>query len=699
VARRLPTEKGPAPVRALVARARLAEAELALRGGHDPVRALAAAEQLTTVPGLEAEAWGLVAEARAALGQGREALEAARRATDSADLLDALLVHHRVARAYGEPDEVARVERRIIDTAPAAGTRLDDILETLRSSDGQTISRLQEVLRDGGASGWESRLAGLSAEVAIVRATPDEVEPAVAHAMACLEEPLPIVVRALTARRDWEHLATVATTDAVRPDASAAIEIRRGASAALKAGRAAAAASLARRALEITPQDRFARETLTRADDQVAVADRGWQPLSPGLTSPTHAPRHRAILSVLAQSLPLRSGGYATRSHGILTGLQVRGWEVEGVTRLGFPYDTWPSGDSRTVPATDIVDGIAYHRVLEPDRRAYPKHPVHDYVEPYAAAIEGHARRHGAALVHASSFYANGLAAREVSRRLGIPYVYEMRGVEDLMQVSRDPAFRGSGSDRFLHEVEFAACAEAERVFVITDALRREMVVRGVPEDKLVVLPNGVHASRFEPLPRDATLEAQLGLQDKAVIGYAGSLVHYEGLDLLLEAVALVASARDDLRLVIVGDGAHANELHRIAARAKLEDVVTFTGRVPHEQIPRYLSLFDVAPFPRLPLPVCEMISPIKPFEAMASGLVPLVSSVAALTEIVQHEQTGLVFEKGSATALAHALTRLVDDPGLRRRLGDNAREWVRTERDWSSIVGIVDRVYREILG
>jgi glycosyltransferase involved in cell wall biosynthesis len=93
------------------------------------------------------------------------------------------------------------------------------------------------------------------------------------------------------------------------------------------------------------------------------------------------------------------------------------------------------------------------------------------------------------------------------------------------------------------------------------------------------------------------------------------------------------------------------------------------------------------------------MISPIKPFEAMASGLVPLVSSVAALTEIVQHEQTGLVFEKGSTAALAHALERLVDDPGLRRRLGDNAREWVRTERDWSSIVGIVDRIYREILG
>jgi glycosyltransferase involved in cell wall biosynthesis len=402
---------------------------------------------------------------------------------------------------------------------------------------------------------------------------------------------------------------------------------------------------------------------------------------------------------VLAQSLPIRTGGYATRSHGILTGLLARGWSVEGVTRLGFPFDQWPPGDTRTVPAVDVVDGIRYHRVLESGRRAYPQHPLDDYVARYAHALEGRARRHGAMLLHASSFHVNGLAVREVSRRLGIPYVYEMRGLEDLMGVSRDATFLGTDRDHFLHEVELASCAEAERVLVITEALKREMVSRGVPEDKLVVLPNGVDATRFEPRPRDATLEAELGLRGKTVIGYAGSLVDYEGLDLLLEAVALLTRHRGDVRVVIVGDGGHANEVRRTAALLRLDDVVTFTGRVPHEQVTRYLSLFDVAPFPRLPLPVCEMISPIKPFESMASGLAPVVSSVAALTEIVDHEHTGLVFEKGSPSSLAEALTRLLDDPGLRKRLGDNAREWVRAERDWSSIVGIVDGVYREILG
>ena len=180
------------------------------------------------------------------------------------------------------------------------------------------------------------------------------------------------------------------------------------------------------------------------------------------------------------------------------------------------------------------------------------------------------------------------------------------------------------------------------------------------------------------------------------MIGYAGGLVDYEGLDLLLESVALLR--RDDFHVVVVGDGHYESTLHALAERLGVGDVVTFTGRVPHEQVPAYLSLFDVAPFPRLPLPVCEMISPIKPFESMATGKAVVVSSVAALTEIVQDRTTGLVFEKGSATDLARALGELLDAPELRFKLGESARTWVTNERDWSSIVDIVDSTYREVL-
>jgi glycosyltransferase involved in cell wall biosynthesis len=217
------------------------------------------------------------------------------------------------------------------------------------------------------------------------------------------------------------------------------------------------------------------------------------------------------------------------------------------------------------------------------------------------------------------------------------------------------------------------------------------------------VLPNGVHTAKFQPQERDRSLELSLGVRslgvrDKTVIGYAGGLVDYEGHELLFEAVAQLKAVRSDFHVIAVGDGHHQAVVHATADRLGLGDVVTFTGRVPHEEVARYLSLFDITPFPRLPLPVCEMISPIKPFESMAMGKAVVVSSVAALTEIVADGTTGLVFEKGSAADLARVLTEMLDSPELRFKLGESARTWVRNERDWSSIVDIVDTTYREIL-
>jgi glycosyltransferase involved in cell wall biosynthesis len=292
----------------------------------------------------------------------------------------------------------------------------------------------------------------------------------------------------------------------------------------------------------------------------------------------------------------------------------------------------------------------------------------------------------------------NGLAAARAARRLGLPYIYEMRGLEDLMRVSRDPSYTRSERHQFLVSVENAACRDADVVFVITDSLGREMIERGVPSERIVVLPNGVDVHRFRPCGRDSDLAARLGVKQKTVIGYAGGLVDYEGLDLLLEATAVLQKNRKDFHVLVVGDGPYEQTLKDMAIRLRIEDVVTFTGRVPHSEIDHYIALFDVTPFPRRPLPVCELISPIKPFEAMAMGKAVVASSVAALTEIVEDGRTGAVFEKGSADDLARVLGVLLDEPTRREELGHAAREWVVAERDWSKIVAIVDATYRALL-
>lgn len=303
------------------------------------------------------------------------------------------------------------------------------------------------------------------------------------------------------------------------------------------------------------------------------------------------------------------------------------------------------------------------------------------------------------ALIHASSFQNNGLAGLAAARRLGIPFVYEMRGLEDLMKVSRHPGFANTDAYQYLTGLENHIVANADLTFVITEALREEMIRRGGPADRIEVLPNGVNTADFEPRPRDEALQAELGLTGRTVIGYAGGLVDYEGLNLLLEAAAELKRERQDFGVVIVGDGHFEGRLRQLAVDLDVTDVVTFTGRVPHAEVPRYLSIFDITPFPRLPLPVCELISPIKPFEAMAMGKAVISSSVAALTEIVEPDVRGLVFDKGSSTDLAARLRRYLDSPELRAQLGAQARDWVLAERDWSDVVRVVDAAYARLTG
>ena len=306
-----------------------------------------------------------------------------------------------------------------------------------------------------------------------------------------------------------------------------------------------------------------ARETHAQVSDQIHIGATGW-PVDEAQER-SYEPNPRAVLSVLAQSLPHRSGGYATRSHGILTGLQGLGWDMLAATRLGFPYDFWGQGDKREVEPFDVVDTMTYRRLLEPGEREYRTTPMAGYIERFAERLEEVARDHRAGLIHASSFQNNGLAGLRAARRLGIPFVYEMRGLEDLMKISRNPEFGRTDAYRYMTGLELHIVQNADLTFVITEALREEMIRRGGPADRIAVLPNGVHTAQFEPRQPDAALIDELGLRGKTVIGYAGGLVDYEGLDLLLLAAAELKKTRDDFAVIIVGDGHFEGQLHRMA--------------------------------------------------------------------------------------------------------------------------------------
>ncbi|WP_257291811.1 glycosyltransferase family 4 protein, partial [Endozoicomonas sp. ONNA1] len=180
---------------------------------------------------------------------------------------------------------------------------------------------------------------------------------------------------------------------------------------------------------------------------------------------------------------------------------------------------------------------------------------------------------------------------------------------------------------------------------------------------------------------------------------YVGSMVDYEGLDLLINATEqLRDKGLTGFKVLMVGDGAVKAELELMAQKKQLQDLIIYTGRVPHDEVEDYYSLIDICPFPRKGLPVCEMVSPLKPFEAMAMGKAVVSSDVAALAEIVQDERTGLLHKMDDAEDLADKLQLLIEQPKLREQYGQAAREWVVAERDWKVLAKRVDAVYKRLL-
>jgi glycosyltransferase involved in cell wall biosynthesis len=403
------------------------------------------------------------------------------------------------------------------------------------------------------------------------------------------------------------------------------------------------------------------------------------------------------IMYLVYNSLPYHSAGYATRSQGLVTGIRNLGFDSTIVSRLGYPH-VFSSFRTIAPASAEEIEGVPYIR-LNTDLAQIFSTSTREYIKRNTAAAIEVAERLRPAIVHGASNFVTGLTAVGVARALGVPSVYEVRGLWEITALSRDPSYIHTLRYAQALRLETEACLGADRVIAITEALKDELVRRGVDAEKIDVVPNGVDTERFQPRPRDNLLGTKLGLgPDHIVIGYVGSILDYEGLDDLLRAVRLcIDRGLTNLRVLIVGDGAAYSSCLELARELDLEKYTIFTGRVPYGEVEAYYSLVDVTPFPRKPLPVTEMVSPLKPFEAMAMGKCVIVSSVAALAEIIGDRPIGFVHEKGSVEALAEVIARVATDRDLRLRIGDEARRFVVAERDWRILARRVTEVYEKL--
>jgi glycosyltransferase involved in cell wall biosynthesis len=363
------------------------------------------------------------------------------------------------------------------------------------------------------------------------------------------------------------------------------------------------------------------------------------------------------------------------------------------LTRPGFPLDTKPELTAGDIAAEDVIDGVRFIRTLEPQRT--PGMPVLAYMQAAATVMEERLRELRPQVVIAASNYRTALPALIASRRLGIPFVYEVRGFWEVTRISREPEYEDTPAYATQSLMEAKVAQLADHVFTLTGPMREELVSRGVPAGKIELLPNSCDPQRFLPRERDRQLAARWSIPDGVpVIGYIGTFVDYEGLEDLALACALLKKRGIEFRLLLVGNenasgqdrGPITEQILSVARSEGFSEWLVMPGRVPHEEVESYYSLIDIAPFPRKPLPVCEMVSPMKPLEALAMEKAVVVSSVQALVEMIDDGNTGRVFEKGNVAALADVLNELIKQPEQREALGKRGRQWVSTERTWNQV-------------
>ncbi|MBP6031304.1 MAG: glycosyltransferase, exosortase A system-associated [Sphingobium sp.] len=395
------------------------------------------------------------------------------------------------------------------------------------------------------------------------------------------------------------------------------------------------------------------------------------------------------ILHILDHSLPMHSG-YSFRTRAILRAQIAQGWEVRGLTGQRH---------SAAGPAVETVDGLTFYRTPLARRGGPPLVRELREVSDLARAMEGVIRSWRPDIIHAHSPVLNALAAQKVARRNHIPMLYEIRAFWEDAAVSNGTAKAGGLQYRLTHWLETLAVRRADAVAVICEGLKNDLVARGVAPAKIIVSPNGVDMEMFgAPVPPDAALRAQLGLDDAEVIGFIGSFYDYEGLDDLIAAMPMLAAARPKAKLLLVGGGPMEANLRAQAEGSNVRDAIRFVGRVPHDTVEQYYALTDILAYPRKAQRLTELVTPLKPLEAMAQGRLVAASSVGGHRELIEDGVTGTLFAPDDPAAIARALEGLLADRAGWDARRATAKAFVEAKRNWAVNVSRYEPVYHILL-
>lgn len=397
------------------------------------------------------------------------------------------------------------------------------------------------------------------------------------------------------------------------------------------------------------------------------------------------------ILHILDHSIPLHSG-YTFRTLAILEQQRALGWETFHLTS--------PKQQGCTV-LEEEVDGWHFYRTSAAANGIFTGLPGLREIAlmgETAHRLEQVVRRVKPHLLHAHSPVLNAIPALRVARRLKIPVVYEVRAFWEDAAVDHGTGREGGLRYRLTRSVETYALKRVDAVTTICEGLRGDIVARGIAEHKVTVIPNAVDIGKFSGgATADPALAYALGLGDNLVLGFIGSFYAYEGLAVLLRALPHMLRHRADIRILLVGGGPQEAALIQLATELGVQDKVIFTGRVPHNDVQRYYDLIDVLVYPRLPMRLTDLVTPLKPLEAMAQGRLIAASDVGGHRELIRAGETGVLFKSDDPDDLATKVLDLIQHPERWPALKSAARQFVETERNWPASVARYQDIYARL--
>ena len=404
------------------------------------------------------------------------------------------------------------------------------------------------------------------------------------------------------------------------------------------------------------------------------------------------------ILHILDHSLPLHSG-YTFRTLGILCAQRALGWET---VHLTSPKQTEHTVDgNRSDALVDEVDGWTFYRTLTSMGPLANLPGVGEIVGMVATyrRLQSVIDECRPDILHAHSPVLNALPTLLAGRRRNLPVVYEIRAFWEDAAVDLGTTRENSLRYKATHGLETYAVKHADAVMTICGGLKTDLVSRGVDSGHVTLIPNAVDIEHFPVLEgADENLRGELGLKGARVLGFAGSFYSYEGLDLLIEALPRILEFEPDLKVLLVGGGPMEASLRAKAAALGMESRVIFTGRVPHDQVARYYSLMDLLVFPRRSIRLTELVTPLKPLESMAQGIICIASDVGGHKELIRDGETGYLFAADDTAALASCVRKAFEREAHWPEMRRSGRTFVENERNWNVSISNYQPVYEALL-